>query len=139
MRSNPTCHDRARQTSRSPYSDVPTSHTTGGERGEATWNFLPHQAAMPVDARAFEGHWGPLCPPVARLAQQREMEQWTVCGNMIRGGRKGLRAHFARATISTCRLSRREQRIRFAPAGSQERTRLTPCPAQTGCPSDRLS
>jgi hypothetical protein len=30
-------------------------------------------------------------------------------------------------------------RINFAPAGSQGRTRLTPCPAQTGCPSDRLS
>jgi hypothetical protein len=36
-------------------------------------------------------------------------EQWTVCPDMIRGGSNGLRAHFTRATISTCRLPQREQ------------------------------
>jgi len=39
-------------------------------------------------------------------------EQWTVCQDMIHGGSKGLRAHFTRATISTCRLPQREQTSR---------------------------
>src|SRR5260370_3305370 len=59
---------------------------------------FPHQAATPVDGKAFEGHWGPLCPPVGATTRD---EQWTVCRDMIRGGSNGLRAHFTRATIST--------------------------------------
>src|ERR1700732_3412778 len=68
---------------------------------------FPHQAATPVDGRAFEGHWGPLSPP--SVGATTRDEQWTLCRDMIRGSSKGLRAHFTRATISACRLPRQEQ------------------------------
>src|SRR5258708_10497030 len=34
---------------------------------------FPHQAATPVDGRAFEGHWGGLCPPIGATTRH---EQW---------------------------------------------------------------
>ena len=74
---------------------------------------FPHQAATPVDGRAFEGHWGPLSPP--SVGATTRDEQWTVCRDMIRGGSNGPRAHFTRATISACRLPQREQASRLAP------------------------
>jgi hypothetical protein len=50
--------------------------------------FLPPSGGHALDGRAFEGHWGPLCPPFG--APTRD-EQWTVCRDMIRGGSNGMR------------------------------------------------
>jgi len=44
---------------RSPYSATAVSPIRGGTPETS----FPHQAATPVDGRAFEGHWGPLAPP----------------------------------------------------------------------------
>jgi hypothetical protein len=46
------------------------------------------------------------------MAMPRSAIVTGVCRDMIRGGSNGLRAHFTRATISTCRLPQREQTSR---------------------------
>jgi hypothetical protein len=84
---------------------------------------FPHQAATPVDGEGNERHWGPPDPP--SVGATTRDEQWTVCRDMIRGGSNGLRAHFTRPTISTCRPPRREQtnRSRQSRAGVAARYR----------------
>jgi hypothetical protein len=75
-----------------------------------------------LDGRAFEGHWGPLCPP--SVGATTRDEQWSVCRDMIRGGSKGPRAHFTRATISACRLPQGQGSSRSFQSSSLWRFRL---------------
>src|ERR1700730_14442839 len=68
---------------------------------------FPHQAATPVDGRAFEGYWGPLSPP--SVGATTRDEQWTLGRDRMRGSSKGLRVHYIRAPISPGRVPDQEQ------------------------------
>jgi hypothetical protein len=83
---------------------------------------------VPIGA-PVKRHWGPLSPH--SVGATTRDEQWTVCRDMIRGGRKGPRAHFTRATISSCRLPHplapfEHRRLGTIPASLVGRVRFAP-------------